>query len=1148
MANKKKLYTIHKLDFDILFKCGKIEDGILVCNQYISEHSEKFVGKNIQADKKGDCQLFNQTKKALNIKEDNESIFEDVFVNIDFSQFIKTDSLQTSLKKMPNGIKLFINGKEIHIVTFLKSNSMSKNCCVYFINKEYKDLIEPRMTFNLNKGKMILSKWFAYSGLAISDSTVLEGFNLNKNEIVIVPDSYSKRRIECITAVSIPLLRDKFNDISKVIEDIYKLDVEDSCTINDSKFKESEKYIFYSKKIELDNIEAEINSYYESRDFIRIKKENIKESNLKIKNNREKMIYIIEKLYKFTQYTFKQIEDLILSLNEYESSTRDINDEKEVYWEKFHVNNYPVTVNKFDGEGLIDKEYARDINLALNGVQCTFENDEIDELCESIFGEEQEEIPYKKGYSFQIRLPFIKGVVHACDFKSFFKEKGVEYIYGKTYSLNGTKLRKYKIDEVKLILTESQFKAGSFMSNIELEENETPLEAYFRKLKKYDYSLAISNLEPKHDNYVNLNYQFVATIPFSKRDLNNLLEENKQRFVYYFSNNKIGEEIASSSIETKKIYDANKEFFLNTKIFKNKRDKLFNSKRLDLLKVKLGCSGYRKLICSDLVELLYHSAYHHNGKKYNDKYKGHLKKYEFYAPNTEIPSTSEAEVEQCILLRNPHYSRNEIAVLKPMKEKEDSERIKYFGHLTGVIMFNPLSLSAERLGGADYDGDTLLLLTNRYRSNTIRKLLDKDGKTRYPLIKIPSVQSGKVQYSYNSIVESLENTFSSRVGLISDAAQHKGFNVYNNGNNDEEEIMPFYTILSGLEIDSAKSGVKPYLFNTNKEKEVTKFLDLNRKLKGKWDKEPSYKEYKNSVEKLNGDSNLFNVCRNVIELNHKEKAPDWKKPRISGENNIKEKERAISIYLVYEEIFGMRKKYRKGNFANNSKKQKEVLKSIRDNLLYILNGDEEVASMEVYEKFRTEDPIGTFVKYCKHQEKYHYILTEEERVEFIYNELGINYLPIELEQVVTRFENNGCYLLYLLLYYWAEIERNENNHWKEKIVENIPFKKEDVADFISNYINAPIGVDVNEVLRISTIMKNDIIDVSTGKMMKIEGNISKYFDLLEEETKKYLSSEASTLSPNSCISIIKFNNLKESHIVFDVFVDQLVEIFNREEI
>ena len=44
------------------------------------------------------------------------------------------------------------------IVTFLKSNSMSKNCCVYFINKEYKDLIEPRVTFNLNKGKMILSK------------------------------------------------------------------------------------------------------------------------------------------------------------------------------------------------------------------------------------------------------------------------------------------------------------------------------------------------------------------------------------------------------------------------------------------------------------------------------------------------------------------------------------------------------------------------------------------------------------------------------------------------------------------------------------------------------------------------------------------------------------------------------------------------------------------------------------------------------------------------------------------------------------------------------------------------------------------------------------------------------------------------------
>ena len=32
----------------------------------------------------------------------------------------------------------------------------------------------------------------------------------------------------------------------------------------------------------------------------------------------------------------------------------------------------------------------------------------------------EDEIKEKKGYSFQIRLPFIKGVVHACNFKKFY--------------------------------------------------------------------------------------------------------------------------------------------------------------------------------------------------------------------------------------------------------------------------------------------------------------------------------------------------------------------------------------------------------------------------------------------------------------------------------------------------------------------------------------------------------------------------------------------------------------------------------------------------------------------------------------------------------------------------------------------------------
>ena len=106
----------------------------MICNELNSEYAEIVNEKNGEVDKKGDCQLFNQTKKALKIKEDQENIFEEIFINIDFSNHIINNSLSNNLRKISNGIKLYVNHKQIHIVNFLKSNSMSKNCCVYFIN------------------------------------------------------------------------------------------------------------------------------------------------------------------------------------------------------------------------------------------------------------------------------------------------------------------------------------------------------------------------------------------------------------------------------------------------------------------------------------------------------------------------------------------------------------------------------------------------------------------------------------------------------------------------------------------------------------------------------------------------------------------------------------------------------------------------------------------------------------------------------------------------------------------------------------------------------------------------------------------------------------------------------------------------------
>ena len=73
--------------------------------------------------------------------------------------------------------------------------------------------------------------------------------------------------------------------------------------------------------------------------------------------------------------------------------------------------------------------------------------------------------------SFQIRLPYIKGVVHEMDFKSLFAELGVPYIvdiWGKNHP----------IQDIDLILTKSMFKGFGWMS-----ENNLTWAEYMGKAK-----------------------------------------------------------------------------------------------------------------------------------------------------------------------------------------------------------------------------------------------------------------------------------------------------------------------------------------------------------------------------------------------------------------------------------------------------------------------------------------------------------------------------------------------------------------------------------------------------------------------------------------------------------------------------------------
>jgi len=115
----------------------------------------------------------------------------------------------------------------------------------------------------------------------------------------------------------------------------------------------------------------------------------------------------------------------------------------------------------------------------------------------------------------------------------------------------------------------------------------------------------------------------------------------------------------------------------------------------------------------------------------------------------------------CGFFRSPHLSRNEQGVLAPLvKNKIYSQKFnnecetmdKYFGHLTGVVMFGNESLEPMALGGADFDGDLVCMITDEDVVDAIKAgAYKKDGDSRLdisrkkdmPYIKIPCTYLGK---------------------------------------------------------------------------------------------------------------------------------------------------------------------------------------------------------------------------------------------------------------------------------------------------------------------------------------------------------------------------------------------------------------------
>ena len=137
-----------------------------------------------------------------------------------------------------------------------------------------------------------------------------------------------------------------------------------------------------------------------------------------------------------------------------------------------------VAVTLFDGEGILSPALAKEIDRLYCGKHIHT--------------------------SFQIRMPYIKGMVHEVDFHGLFREATVT----KITDLWGVE---HPIERVHIILTKSQFKGCGWMT-----ENGLTFEEYLKRLRAYRHTLYITGVNrTDSEQFTDLNYQFLSTLALS---------------------------------------------------------------------------------------------------------------------------------------------------------------------------------------------------------------------------------------------------------------------------------------------------------------------------------------------------------------------------------------------------------------------------------------------------------------------------------------------------------------------------------------------------------------------------------------------------------------------------------------------------------
>ena len=775
-----------------------------------------------------------------------------------------------------------------------------------------------------------------------------------------------------------------------------------------------------------------------------------------------------------------------------------------------------VKVIRFDGEGLISKRYAKTVDKAYCGKYIHT--------------------------SFQIRMPYVKGMLHQVDFHDFFKSTGTETIT----DIFGVE---HRIVDVDIILTRSMFKGYGW-----LRENDMSWEDYWSAFRKYRHALYITNVsKEKPERTTELNYQFLNTVSiraeeFRPADLpdgwDHSPEEDSRRWLTketelayynfcaseqhrlaYFTDELSRKDINKKSREYRmaKVLSKNPLFIhepVFTKELTAKADEVLKQYSIGRLLVE----GDNRFLSGDLLEfmvLLLPPHANRNSKENKFYYIAMTNDFQsnsFYAPGSVYEPG-----DTCTLLRNPHIARNEEIQLS-VYSKKDQMRKHYLGHLTDVVMVDANMLAAERLGGADYDGDMIKTITDPILNECVKrnyKLDSLENNFNIPLLMIPSAEPRiRDANDWYACFETVRDTFSSRVGQICNSALDRSIIAYNENSDAEErqrcrEETEALAILTGLEIDSAKSGVKPDLTEYLGRRTVkrTPFLQYKKLVEDAEDRkawyEPTHREkLKAFFEKTDWSAVDSNVERlpyiaNKIKKNTPKIKPN---PASDGElfrfavrenwQNTLDMDILLSVRELLQDYEACLSRIRACR-APVKDRQKEM----DINRILFARGQEEIYDAdELYALFRQLAPERlTVLRQAIQDEKWH-LMSMADREAFLQK-----YLPepefMDWHDLLTDFRSSGYRILGDLV---CDIDDENTRQERKRLIRETD--SEDFASMMTAYIGKAFSDDYKKAVskKCRELMDRIIKPTAAVPYVVALGKRNLLWDLLIDQLEKHV--------------------------------------------